>query len=58
MGKLQIARAVAGFIFKEWLGLFFVQNWWSMAGIHPTSITNQATPEGPGAAIVTREIDF
>jgi hypothetical protein len=41
-GKFQIGpAAVAGFIRKDWLGLIFVQNWWSVGGTHQTPVVNQ-----------------
>ena len=41
-GKTQIGPAgVAGFIGKDWVGLIFVQNWWSVAGTHQTPVVNQ-----------------
>lgn len=41
-GKFQIGpAAVAGFITKNWVGLIFAQNWWSVAGTHQTPVTNQ-----------------
>ena len=41
-GKFQMGpAAVAGFLSKDWLGLIFLQNWWSVAGTHQTPVTNQ-----------------
>jgi len=41
-GKFQMGpAAVAGFLTKDWVGLIFVQNWWSVAGTHQTPVTNQ-----------------
>ena len=41
-GKFQMGpAAVAGFVSKHWVGLIFVQNWWSVAGTHQTPVTNQ-----------------
>jgi hypothetical protein len=41
-GKFQMGpAAVAGFFSKDWVGLIFLQNWWSVAGTHQTPVTNQ-----------------
>ena len=41
-GKLQLGPAVVlGFLTKQWVGGFFVQNWWSLAGGHSTPVINQ-----------------
>lgn len=41
-GKFQMGpAAVAGFIPKDWLGLIFLQNRWSVAGTHQTPVVNQ-----------------
>lgn len=41
-GKLQLGPAVVlGFLTKQWIGGIFVQNWWSLAGVHSTPVVNQ-----------------
>jgi hypothetical protein len=49
--------ALAGFILTDWVGSFVVQKWWSLVNTHQTPMTNQATWEGAGAAILTRQIN-